>query len=68
MLAPLAIGYMVMAPTFEALLVPAAFRGDYAGLSLLLAPGLFALCAILLDVQSGFPARAKDLAADGRGW
>jgi O-antigen/teichoic acid export membrane protein len=45
-LAPLAIGYMVMAPTFEALLVPAAFRGDYARLSILLAPGLFALCAI----------------------
>ena len=45
-LAPLAVGYMVMAPTFEALLVPAAFRGDYARLSILLAPGLFALCAI----------------------
>ncbi len=45
-LAPLTVGYMVMAPTFEALLVPAAFRGDYARLSLLLAPGLFAFCAI----------------------
>ena len=45
-LAPLTVGYMVMAPTFEALLVPAAFRGDYARLTLLLAPGLFAFCAI----------------------
>jgi O-antigen/teichoic acid export membrane protein len=45
-LAPLTVGYMAMAPTFEALLVPAAFRGDYARLSLSVAPGLFAFCAI----------------------
>jgi O-antigen/teichoic acid export membrane protein len=46
MLAPLTAGYMAMAPTFEALLVPAAFRGDYARLSLSLAPGFFAFCAL----------------------
>ena len=67
-LAPLTVGYMVMAPTFEALVAPAAFRGDYARLSLLLAPGLFAFCSIYFDVQSGVSARRKDLAADARGF
>ena len=33
-----------MAPTFEALLVPSAYRGDFARLSIELAPGLFAFC------------------------
>jgi O-antigen/teichoic acid export membrane protein len=46
MLAPLAAGYVAMAPTFEALLVPSAYRGDYARLSLELAPGFFAYCAL----------------------
>jgi len=46
LLAPLAAGYMAMAPTFEALLVPSAYRGDFARLSLELAPGFFAWCAI----------------------
>ena len=32
LLAPLAGGYMAMAPTFEALLVPSAYRGDFARL------------------------------------
>jgi O-antigen/teichoic acid export membrane protein len=46
LLAPLAAGYMAMAPTFEALLVPSAYRGDFARLSLELAPGFVAWCAI----------------------
>jgi hypothetical protein len=46
LLAPLAAGYMAMAPTFEALLVPPAYRGDFARLTLELAPGLVAWCAI----------------------
>lgn len=46
LLAPLAAGYMAMAPTFEALLVPAAYRGDYARLTLALTPGFLAFCAI----------------------
>jgi O-antigen/teichoic acid export membrane protein len=45
-LAPLAVGYAVMQPTFEALLVPHAFRGDFARLSLWLTPGFFAFCAL----------------------
>ncbi len=46
LLAPTAAGYMAMAPTFEALLVPMAYRGDFARLTLELAPGLIALCGI----------------------
>jgi len=46
LVAPLAAGYMAMAPTFEALLVPSAYRGDFARLSLELTPGFVALCAI----------------------
>ncbi len=46
LLAPLTAGYMVMAPTFEALMVPAAFHGDFARLSFLLAPGFAAQCAV----------------------
>lgn len=45
-LAPLAVGYVAMQPTFEALLVPQAYRGDYARLSLWLTPGFFAFCAL----------------------
>lgn len=46
LLAPLAVGYATMSPTFEALLVPQAYRGDYARLSLWLTPGFFAFCAL----------------------
>jgi len=45
-LAPLAVGYVAMLPTFEALIVPQAYRGDFAGLSLALTPGLIAFCAL----------------------
>ena len=45
-LAPLTAGYMAMAPTFKSLVVPAAYRGDYARLSLDLAPGFLAFCAL----------------------
>jgi len=46
LLAPLTAGYMAMAPTFEALIAPAAYRGDFATLSLALAPGFLAFCAL----------------------
>ena len=45
-IAPLAAGYWAMAPTFEALIVPYAYRGAFASLSRDLTPGLFALCAV----------------------
>ena len=66
LLAPLAAGYMAMAPTFEALLVPAAYRGDYARLSLELAPGLSGLLRDLLDAEPGLSARQAHLAGDFR--
>jgi O-antigen/teichoic acid export membrane protein len=46
LLAPLAGGYMAMAPTFEALLVPSAYRGEFARLTLFVAPGFLAYCLI----------------------
>ena len=46
LIAALTAGYMAMAPTFEALLVPQAYRGDYARLTMELAPGFLALCMI----------------------
>jgi O-antigen/teichoic acid export membrane protein len=46
LLAPLAAGYMTMAPTFEALVVPSAYRGEYARLTLELAPGFLVFCLI----------------------
>lgn len=58
-LAPLTVGYMVMAPTFEELVAPAAFRGDYARLSLLLAPGLFAFCSIYAMCNPVFQLAGK---------
>jgi len=46
LLVPLTAGYVAMMPTFEALLVPAAYRGPFAELSWRLAPGFLAFCAI----------------------
>ncbi|MDE3176223.1 MAG: hypothetical protein KGM15_08995 [Pseudomonadota bacterium] len=46
-LAPLATGYAVMAPTLEALMAPAAYRGSFATLSAALAPGYFGLFVII---------------------
>ncbi len=54
LLAPLAAGYAVMAPTFEALLAPAAYRGAFASLSAELAPGYFALFAIISAISPIF--------------
>jgi O-antigen/teichoic acid export membrane protein len=46
LLIPLTAGYVAMMPTFQALLVPAAYRGPFADLSWRLAPGFLAFCAI----------------------
>ncbi len=53
-LAPLAVGYAIMAPTFELLMAPAAYRGPFASLSAELAPGYFALFAIISAVSPLF--------------
>jgi O-antigen/teichoic acid export membrane protein len=59
LLAPFTVGYAVMAPTFEALLVPAAYRGDFARLSFEHAPGFFALFATIAGVNPIFQLRNK---------
>jgi O-antigen/teichoic acid export membrane protein len=53
-LAPLAAGYAVMAPTFECLMAPAAYRGPFASLSAELAPGFFAMFAIISAISPIF--------------
>ncbi|THD43103.1 MAG: hypothetical protein E7774_13720 [Bradyrhizobium sp.] len=53
-LAPLAGGYMAMATTFEALLVPAAYHGDFARLTIFVAPGFLAYCTILAAINPVF--------------
>ena len=45
-LVPVATGYAVMAPTIECILVPAAYRGPFASVSVALAPGYLAQFAI----------------------
>ncbi len=40
----LAVGYAMAMPAFEALLVPARYRGAFAGVSLILLPGLVLFC------------------------
>ncbi len=59
LLTPVAVGYAVMAPTFEALLVPTAFRGDFARLSVEHAPGFFALFATISAVNPIFQLRNR---------
>ncbi len=54
LLAPLAAGYVAMGPTFEAILVPPAYRGDFARLSVELTPGFFAYCAMISAINPIF--------------
>ena len=53
-LAPMAVGWAVMAPTFEALLAPAAFRGSFATVSAAIAPGYFAQFVMISGVNPIF--------------
>ncbi len=45
-LLPTAAGYWLVLPSFEAVIVPAAFRGSFATYTTLLMPGLFAFAII----------------------
>ena len=58
-LTPLAVGYAAMAPTFEALMVPMAYRGAFARLSLEHAPGFFALFVTISAVNPIFQLRNR---------
>ena len=61
LLLPLTAGYMAMLPTFEALMVPTAYRGDFARLSLELAPGLLAFCVISSALNPVFQLAKRTL-------
>jgi O-antigen/teichoic acid export membrane protein len=51
---PVAAGYFALGPTFEQLIVPQAYRGDFARISLALAPGLICYGAIVIAVHPVF--------------
>ncbi len=51
---PVAAGYFALGPTFEQLIVPQAYRGDFAKLSLALAPGLICYGGIVIAVHPVF--------------
>ena len=53
-LLPAVAGYYAMGPTFEALVVPAAYRGDFGRISLALAPGLLCYGAMVVAVNPVF--------------
>ncbi len=59
LLLPLTAGFMVMVPTFERLLVPAAYHGDFARLAVDLAPGFLMWCAVSSVVNPIFQLRQK---------
>ena len=61
LIAALTAGYVAMAPTFEAILVPAAYRGDFARLTLELAPGFCALSLIVSGVNPVFQLASRTL-------
>ena len=46
LLAPMMAGFIAMMPTFETLLVPSAFHGEFARLGVEFAPGFLAFCVI----------------------
>ncbi len=48
---PIAVGYFALGPTFERLIVPAAYRGDFSRLSLALAPGLICYGGLIIAVH-----------------
>jgi O-antigen/teichoic acid export membrane protein len=51
---PVAAGYFALGPTFEQLIVPQAYRGEFARLSLALAPGLICYGGIVIAVHPVF--------------
>ena len=53
-LLPAVAGYFALGPTFEALVVPSAYRGDFTRISLALAPGLLAYGCLIVAVNPVF--------------
>lgn len=61
LLAPLAAGYWMILPSFEAALVPQAFRGQFAAYSEILAPALFCFGLILYGLNPTFQIARRTL-------
>jgi len=53
-LLPAVAGYFAMVPTFEALVVPTAYRGEFGPIALALAPGLLCYGALVVAVNPVF--------------
>ena len=51
---PIAVGYFALGPTFERLIVPVAYRGEFSRLSLALAPGLLCYGGLIIAVNPVF--------------
>ena len=56
---PVAAGYFTLGPTFERLIVPASYRGDFSRLALQLAPGLVCYGALVIAVNPVFQLTQK---------
>ena len=53
-LVPVAVGYLIMAPTFEALVVPEAYRGKFVHVTWAFGPGMVTYCALLAAINPVF--------------
>ena len=56
---PIAAGYFALLPTFERLIVPASYRGDFMRITLQLAPGLLCYGALVIAVNPVFQLAQK---------
>ena len=58
-LLPAVAGYFAMGPTFEALVVPSAYRGEFGPIALALAPGLLCYGTLVVAVNPVFQLAGK---------
>jgi len=58
-LLPAVAGYFALGPTFEALIVPSAYRGEFTRISLALAPGLLCYGGLTVAVNPVFQLAKK---------
>lgn len=56
---PIAAGYFALGPTFERLIVPASYRGDFTRITLQLAPGLICYGVLVIAVNPVFQLAQK---------
>ena len=56
---PIAAGYFALGPTFERLIVPASYHGDFTRITLQLAPGLIGYGVLVIAVNPVFQLAQK---------